>query len=226
MSSRIINPERFNQLSAADQEAYKKIQATFKRTAHRINKAEIFPKIFKTVDYFVQKDKLRALVCGFYKVSYNKLLINVRQFKILLGSCKSQINNLLKKAGFITLLERPHAEELTKYLGLHPKDPQVMQWSYRLIPENVSVKPPLEPIQPEQLAQPQNTPITLEREEEPSNEIHFPEPRPESELEIHFPSKPEMYSIPSPLPVEYDAYNDYKPIDIEVDISDPRDYLL
>ena len=212
MISRTSLPQRFEQLSARDQEAYKQLQNTFRRTLCHKDRHKNHIRMFTAIDYFVQKNKLRGLVCGFFKVSYNKLLINTKQLKILICNGKAQTNIILKKSGFLTLLERPHAEELEKYLGLHPKDPQSRCWSYRSVPQNVSAAslPVLQvQTQPDPDPEPpkvsEGTIITLDCVEKPSKdiEIHFPEPRPESEL-----TPPGYY--------EPDYYEQFRAIEIDL----------
>ena len=136
MSDKDRNPEKFDQLSEADQKAYKDMQAAFSQTFYSKQRGRSFKEIFAKIKSFVDHDKIRGVVCGFFPVSNEKLLVNTRQLQILLGVCKSQTNNLLKKAGFLATLDRPHLEEVAEYLHISPQDPQAVQWSYRTIPQN------------------------------------------------------------------------------------------
>ena len=231
MSDKTPDPERFDRLNAADQDNYKKMQKEFYNTLYTNQKTKSFPKVFAKIDSFVQKDPLRGFICGFFRVNVTKLLVNIRQLRLLLCCCKSQTNNLLRRAGFVPTQERPKNSEVGSYLCLHPNDPSIKCWSYRVIPQNLEDQE--EPAQEDKHKGPK---VTLNISKNHSLQVLHEDPaqgpiiilelegQPFTDTQII--PEPEMYSIPSPLPVEYDAYNDFDPIDIEVDISDPRDYLL
>ena len=136
-------PQKFDQLNAADQEAYMQMQTSFRKCLYSKHKERIFPMMRQAIEYFVQKDQLKGVVCGFFKISEKKILVNNRQLQILLCCSKSQTNNLLQKSGLVSPRECPQEADIIRCLGLHQGDPLIKCWTYRTIPENLPENEPV-----------------------------------------------------------------------------------
>ena len=131
-------PEYFEQLSEQDKKTYKALQTRInydRGQKNRARKPEIIREAVGMVDLFTQNDPAKSLVCGYYRFQ-DKILLNIRQFKILFSCCKSQCNILLKTAGYNPIYgERPKAITLKILFGIEVKEhSKLKQWCFREIP--------------------------------------------------------------------------------------------
>ena len=203
-------PEYFDKLTEQDKLNYKVLQQHFtKDRFQRSNRrqADLVTRSLDLIDAFVQNDSARSLVCGYYRYS-DKLLINIRQLKVLLCCCKSQCNIMLKNAGYKAVLDRPKIAELRILFNVELSDTFARCWSYR---ELQNTTPP-------QVIQSQS--FTVETIPTAANP-YWPyqiykqvvldqyDTNPVQDVELHFPEQDELTS-PSPCCEEYE-YEQYDP---------------
>jgi hypothetical protein len=96
-----FEPRFLDLLFDEDLEEYRKMRAVFARSAHSILRAL---QIIR--DFVIRKDSedwKRSLVCGVCWLSSEKLAINVRNLRFLLGMSRSQVHSALQKVGYITV---------------------------------------------------------------------------------------------------------------------------
>ena len=179
-------PEYFDKLTEQDKLNYKVLQQHFtKDRFQRSNRrqADLVTRSLDLIDAFVQNDSARSLVCGYYRYS-DKLLINIRQLKVLLCCCKSQCNIMLKNAGYKAVLDRPKIAELRILFNVELSDTFARCWSYRA-----------SPYWPYQIYKQ----VVLDQYDT----------NPVRDVELHFPEQDELTS-PSPCCEEYE-YEQYDP---------------
>ena len=203
-------PDYFEQLTDKDKETYKALQRRInydRGQKNRARKPEIIREAVGMVDLFTQNDPAKSLVCGYYRFQ-DKILLNIRQFKILFSCCKSQCNIMLKNAGYKAVLDRPKIAELRILFNVELSDTFARCWSYR---ELQNTTPP-------QVIQSQSFTVeTIPTAASP----YWPyqiykqvvldqyDTNPVQDVELHFPEQDELTS-PSPCCEEYE-YEQYDP---------------
>ena len=226
-------PLHFDKLCEHDKDAYRKLQQGFNQNFNQRNNRRqlaVIKQSFEEIASFTGSDKVRGLVCGYY-VCKDKILVNSRQMKFLLGCCKTQVNFMLKNAGYETLALRPKMTEMHDIFGIDENDPTLKQWSFRKICSS-STQPP-SPTQLPKIVQSQSFTISTDStadssfwpykvtpqvdylEENSDDEQASLDPydtKPVEDVEVNMPDQNELRDYDPYEQLNYDYYYDqYEP---------------
>lgn len=133
-------PPYWNLLCANDQIEYIKLKEsivplTFRTTKQKI--AKNFKKILTFLKCYIENGDAdewkRALVCGIFWISPTQIVINTKHLSILIGKCKSSINNVFQDIKYLTTPFSPLVAEYVMKLFPFMKNncAETRQWTPR-----------------------------------------------------------------------------------------------
>lgn len=146
-------PKYFERLSIDDQCRYMQLREDISKSFLQSKNAKIcdnFQNVFDLIRGYVNREPSsendRALVCGIMWVD-DKIIINTRQLQLVIGKCKSSINNGIQTIGYVSM---PTSADIAVVIGrrfpfLKNSFAELRQWTVRRLSVSHQLPPPPPP---------------------------------------------------------------------------------